>query len=92
LKNLPHVIDVYIDLIFGVLPILIDRKGTFLKSVLEKELRLAVDVLEESGFCENTRAFDENPSFGRFFWKKGRTCTGPKRKAALRPCPCRNRG
>jgi hypothetical protein len=56
----------------GIAPIFVDCKRAPLKSILEKEFCLAIDMLEQIGFRENPRAFDENPSLGRFFQKEGR--------------------
>jgi len=56
-----------------IAPIFVDCKRAPLKPVLEKEFCLSIDVLEQIGFGKNPRAFGENPSLGRFFWKKGGT-------------------
>jgi hypothetical protein len=54
--------------------VLIDGKRAPLKTVLEKQLCLPIDVVEQTGFRKNTRAFSKNPSLGRLFGKEGRTC------------------
>jgi len=73
LQNVSHVIDIEVDLLIGIAPIFVDGKRAPLKPVLEKKFCLAIDVLEQSGFREDPRAFGEHPSFGKFLGKEGGT-------------------
>jgi len=72
LEDISKIINVELDLILRVFPVLIDSKDRALKPVLKKKFGFPVDVLEESLLRKDLRAFNPYPSFWKAFRREKR--------------------